>query len=91
MSLQSENDLPTKVSQRPEYAVLARLLVEAREKAGLSQSELGRRLRRGQAYVWKLENAQQSPDLVELLDWATATGSNLPVLVNEFQAIIGAA
>lgn len=81
--------MPIKVAQRPEYAVLARLLVEAREKAGLSQSELGRRLRRGQAYIWKIENAQQTPDLVELLDWVVATNSDLATLIHEFQGVAG--
>jgi len=51
----------------------------------LSQSELSRRLRRRQAFVWKLENALQSPDLVELLDIATATGADLLQLVGAWR------
>jgi len=66
--------LPIKVSQRTEYATLAKLLAEAREKAGLSQSELARRLGKRQALIWKLENAQRTPDLVELMDIAAAIG-----------------
>jgi len=77
--------LPIKVSQRPEYAALARLLVQAREGAGLSQSELARRLHRRQAFVWKIENAMQSPDLVELMDIASATGTDLLRLISTWQ------
>lgn len=73
--------MPTKVSQRPEYAALAHLLVENRERAGLSQSELARRLRRRQAFIWKIENAIQSPDLVELLDIAAVTDADVVQLV----------
>lgn len=77
--------MPIKVSQRPEYAVLARLLVTAREEAGLSQSELARRLRRPQVFVWRMETAQQSPDLVEILDIAAVTGADFVALLTAFR------
>lgn len=73
--------MPIKVSQRPEYAALAALLLAARERAGLSQSELARRLGKRPAFVWKLENAYRSPDLVELMDLAAAMGTDVVELV----------
>lgn len=77
--------MPVKISQRPEYAVLARVLTEAREAAGISQSELARRIGRRQVIVWRFENALQSPDLIELSDIAEATEADLIELVKAWQ------
>jgi ribosome-binding protein aMBF1 (putative translation factor) len=77
--------LPSKVSKCPEYAVLAKLITEVREKAGISQNELARRLNRAHIIVWRFENARQSPDLVELADIAKATNSDLIELVQAWQ------
>lgn len=38
-----------------------------RVKAGLPQSEVARRVGRRQAFIWRLENAQQSPDATTLV------------------------
>lgn len=76
--------LPSKVSQRSEYAILAQLIVAAREKAGLSQSELARRLQRPQVFVWRIETARQSPNVVELLDLAKVTGTDFVSLMKAF-------
>lgn len=78
--------MPAKVSKRPEYAELAKLLTETRERARLSQSELARRLGKKQAYIWKLENTQRTPDLVELTDLAVACNIEPAELVAEFRA-----
>lgn len=60
--------MPTKVSKRPEYALISELLRSVRETSGVSQSELARRLKRGQAYIYKIENGLQCPDILEFLD-----------------------
>lgn len=73
--------MPVKVSQRPEYMVLARLITEARERAGITQRELARRLDRRPTIVSRFENGLQSPDLVELADIAKATNANFIELV----------
>jgi transcriptional regulator with XRE-family HTH domain len=80
--------LAARISKRPEYAVIAQLITEAREHAGLSQSELARRLGRRQAYVWKLENAVQRPDIVELMDIAALLDIDLPDMIRKVQAQI---
>jgi transcriptional regulator with XRE-family HTH domain len=77
--------LAARLSKRPEYAVIAQLITEARDRAGLSQSELARRLGRRQAYIWKLENAVQRPDLVELLDIAAILQMDLPDMIRRVQ------
>jgi transcriptional regulator with XRE-family HTH domain len=45
-------------------------MVEAREKAGLTQVELARRLNRPQSFVAKYEGGERRLDIVELL-WVT--------------------
>ena len=77
--------MPVKISQRAEYAILSRLLTEARERSGLSQSELARRLRRRQVYIWRIENALQSPDLIELGDIAQVLGVDVLEIVRQLQ------
>jgi transcriptional regulator with XRE-family HTH domain len=42
----------------------------AREQAGFSQREAGRRLGRGQAFVWKSEVGERRVDAVELRAFA---------------------
>lgn len=68
---------------RGEWLILVRVLVRVREGAGLSQSELARRLGRRQSYVWKVENSQQRIDLLELVDICRACGVEPQKIVAE--------
>lgn len=74
--------------KRSEWDALAKLLTEAREKAGLSQSELGRKLDKGQAYVWKIENGQRRVDILELIDYARAVGTEPAMIVLEVDRLM---
>ena len=47
------------------YKVLVNALVEARKEAGLTQTELGRRLGKGQKYVSVIETGVRRVDLIE--------------------------
>jgi transcriptional regulator with XRE-family HTH domain len=49
-----------------EYAVVLRLLVEARERAGLTQVELASKLGQSQSFVSKTERGDRRLDLVQL-------------------------
>lgn len=51
----------------PEYQHLRRLLVEARERAGLSQVEVAQKLHRAQSFVSKYELGERRLDVVEFL------------------------
>jgi len=55
-------------------------LVEAREAAGLTQTELARRLGKPQSYISKIETGERRIDLVELVELLEA----IPVDVRSF-------
>lgn len=56
----------------PEYKYLCVLLVEARQKAGLLQAQLAKKLRKPQSFVSKVETAERVLDLFEFLTYARA-------------------
>lgn len=61
--------------------------MEARQAAGLTQTELARRLGRPQSYISKVELGERRVDLVELIDLADAVGFDLQELVEEVRRI----
>lgn len=56
------------------YEQLRLLLIEEREKAGLTQVELGERLGRPQTFVSKIERGVRNVDVLEFLEIAKAIG-----------------
>jgi transcriptional regulator with XRE-family HTH domain len=66
-----------------EYAGFLRHLRAARQKAGLTQIELARRLRSTQSFVSKCERGERRLDVVELRLWCEALGVPLPSFVND--------
>jgi transcriptional regulator with XRE-family HTH domain len=64
----------TKSVFTPTYARFRELLIEAREKAPLSQAELAKRLNRPQSYVSKFERGERRLDVVEFLEVSNALG-----------------
>lgn len=58
----------------PEYTRFLRRLRLARERAGLSQAEVARRLGKRQAYVWKSEVGERRVDAIELKEFADVYG-----------------
>lgn len=65
--------MPLPVSKK-RYDRLRILLVEAREEAGLTQVQLGKKLRRPQAFVSKIERGLRRVDVLEFLEIARAIG-----------------
>lgn len=51
----------------PEHSVLVTLIESARGAAGISQRELGRRLRKSQSHICRIEKGQRRVDVHELL------------------------
>ncbi|MEO6065366.1 MAG: helix-turn-helix transcriptional regulator [Lysobacterales bacterium] len=59
---------------------LARVLIEARTRAGLSQSQLARRMRTSQSYVARIEGGKVRPSTKALERFAQATGTRLRIV-----------
>jgi transcriptional regulator with XRE-family HTH domain len=60
--------------QSPRHEALKVLLVEARKKAGMTQADVAKRLKRYQSYVATVESGQRRIDVVEFLEFAEAIG-----------------
>ncbi len=58
---------------------LAKLLIEARTRAGLSQPQLARRMKTSQSYIARLESGSVTPSTRALERFAAATGSRLKI------------
>ena len=65
-----------------EYLRLIQLLREARRRAGLSQAELADRLGQTQSFVSKCERAERRLDVVELLHFCDALGTDFHKMVD---------
>jgi transcriptional regulator with XRE-family HTH domain len=52
------------------------VLVQAREKKGLTQTEVAAKLRRPQSFVSKYESGERRLDVVEFLEVAAALGTD---------------
>lgn len=60
--------------QSSRHQVLKEFLIEKRKKAGLTQTEVAKKLRRYQSFVANVETGQRKLDVVELLAFAEAIG-----------------
>jgi transcriptional regulator with XRE-family HTH domain len=64
-----------------EYAVLLRLLKEAREAAGLTQVQVAKRLKQSQSFVTKMERGDRRIDVVQLRTVCRLYGTTLTEFV----------
>jgi transcriptional regulator with XRE-family HTH domain len=70
---------------KEKYDRLRELLTEAREKAGITQVELGAKLGRPQTFVSKIERGVRRMDLIEFLEIARAIGIDPLDFIEEFE------
>jgi len=66
--------MATKAQQSLAYKRLPPFLRTLREEAGLTQRELGKRLKKPQSWVYNCESANRRVDLTEFIDWSRACG-----------------
>jgi ribosome-binding protein aMBF1 (putative translation factor) len=76
--LQDKNFRKAYDALEDEYA-LAKALIEARARAGLSQKELAERMGSSQPFVARMESGKQLPSSATLLKLAEATGTKLRI------------
>lgn len=65
---------------RPEFVEAAHCLLELRQKAGLNQTELAKRIGYSQPYISAVEIGFRRLDMLQLRDWCAACGTNLETL-----------
>jgi transcriptional regulator with XRE-family HTH domain len=71
-------------------ALLRDLLVRAREAAGFTQAELGRRLSKPQSYISKIETGERGVDLIELIELLDALSVDIHSFIDDFRRRIAA-
>jgi transcriptional regulator with XRE-family HTH domain len=71
----------------PRHEALRAFLVESRDKAGLSQTDLAKRLRRSQSYVSYVETGQKLVDVVEMMEWADAIGFDVSEIIKRLAKV----
>jgi len=67
------------------HKALISLLIEAREKAGLTQTELAEKIGEYQSFVARLESGQRRVDVVEFLELAEVLGFDASSAINELR------
>lgn len=75
----------TKSLHTPEYEHFSSLLVTAREKSGLTQSEVAARLGRPQSFIAKYEGGERRLDVVEFIQVCAALGIDPHAVLSELQ------
>ena len=68
--------MATKAQHARPYRPVPRFLRALREGAGLTQRELGKRLKRPQSWVYNCESANRRVDVAEFVAWAGACGAD---------------
>jgi transcriptional regulator with XRE-family HTH domain len=66
-----------------EQRAFCALLVETREKAGLTQHQLAKKLRKPQSFIAKYEGGERRIDVIELITIARAIGADVVSLLRD--------
>jgi len=74
-----------------QYAVFLRLMREKRQRAGLTQAQLARKIRETQTFVSKCERGERRVDLIELRAFCKAYGMSLKQFVAALEREMGKA
>jgi len=69
------------------YAVFLRVLRQARQRAGLTQVQLAKKIGETQTFVSKCERGERRVDVVELRTFCQAFGVSLKVFVASLERV----
>jgi transcriptional regulator with XRE-family HTH domain len=72
-----------------DYELFVRALREARERAGVTQVEMAKRLGETQSFISKCERGHRRVDVVELRAWCGALGLKFSDFVRELDRKVG--
>ncbi|PLX37893.1 MAG: transcriptional regulator [Hyphomicrobiales bacterium] len=68
------------------HTALIAYLIEARERAGLTQTELAEKLGEYQSFVARLESGQRRVDVIEFLELAEVLGFDAAVAITKIRS-----
>ena len=80
-----QDRISTKAKLADELVVLGNVLVRARERAGLKQSEVAARLALPASYLSKVENGTRRLDVIEFIQIAHAMNSDPAEIIRELR------
>lgn len=83
-----QDRVSTKSKLASELVTLGQVLVSARERAGLKQSDVASKLGLPASYLSKIENGSRRLDVIELLQIAEAIGTDPAEIVRELQSAL---
>ena len=78
----------TKSLHLPGHRALCDLLVAARQKSGLTQQAVAKRLKRPQSFVAKIEGGERRVDILEFLEISTALEADPVALLRAVQKAV---
>ncbi len=81
--------MATKSQHNRMYRVLPGFLREMRKKSGLTQRELGERLKKPQSWVHNCETANRRLDITEFIQWVKACDINPKTAFNKLLKEMG--
>ena len=70
---------------RHQYKIFRELLIEARESAAMTQTEVARKLSRPQSFVSKYERGERRLDMTEFIEVADVLGINLSEFMQRYR------
>jgi len=80
--------MATKSQHSLKYRSIPLFLQELRQKAGLTQRGLGKRLNKPQSYIYNCETANRRVDIAEFIEWAKACGVSPETAFRQFISYI---
>ena len=83
-----QDRVSTKSKLANELVTLGHVIVHARERAGLKQSDVAAKLGLPASYLSKIENGSRRLDVIELLQIAEAIGTDPAEIVRELQSVL---
>lgn len=68
--------MPRKAQHSPDYQILTDFLRGLRHDAGMTQRQIGAKLRKPQSWVHNCESGNRRVDITEYVAWARACGTD---------------
>ncbi|HYV35190.1 MAG TPA: helix-turn-helix transcriptional regulator [Gemmataceae bacterium] len=81
--------MATKSQHAATYRHVPHFLRALREEAGLTQRELGKRIKKPQSWIYNCETANRRVDVSEFIEWATCCGIDAIDALSRFLELAG--